>query len=221
MCVRETAEKTGTVANICYIALPFTWRALTKYVGWLNRLGAGTFRYAVLLLSDTYWLYKPHEHWSLCKYHDSYEGITAGSVFYWYAGEQKRAVLYFMSYFSLSPFSLVDPCISDHQSSRLYYYFSTKCFDFQPTQKIKSPPFSQFSPSISSPIYLFLLSFLLSTLRSPMSLSCSISPANFFPIVFFSFIFVIAILYKISNRNQNAPPHEVCFCIVSVLVDKT
>lgn len=63
-------------------------------------------------------------------------------------GRQKtppKLVLCFMSYFSSSPsiqVSLVVPRISDHQSW-LYYYFSTKCFDFQPTQEIKSPPFSQ------------------------------------------------------------------------------
>lgn len=68
-------------------------------------------------------------------------------------------------------YSLVDPCILDHQSSRLYYYFSTKCFDFQPTQEIKSPPSSQFSPSVPSPICLFLPSFLPSARSSPILLS--------------------------------------------------
>lgn len=46
----------------------------------------------------------------------------------------------------------------DHQSNRLYYYFSSECFDFQPTQKINPPTnpsllFSSFIPltSLSSP----------------------------------------------------------------------
>lgn len=89
----------------------------------------------------------------------SWADITSGSLVYWCTGEKQRALLFFLSYFSSSAspsLSLVDPCIWDHQSSRLYYYFSTTCLDFQPTQEIKSPPSPQFSPSSPSPIYSFL-----------------------------------------------------------------
>lgn len=70
----------------------------------------------------------------------------------------------FVSYFCSTPFpSLLHSLFlsggsmylrGDHQSNRLYYYFSTKCFDFQPTQKIKPSSSSLPSPSFP-PTYLF------------------------------------------------------------------
>lgn len=109
---------------------------------------------------------------------DSFDDITSGSVFYWRTGERKRAVICLKSYFSSSPspwLSLLLSCGSmylrgDHQSSRLYYYFSTECFDFQPTQEIKPPPSSLSSPFVPSPIYSFLFSLFLSDLCSTISL---------------------------------------------------
>lgn len=53
-------------------------------------------------------------------------------------------------------------CIwDDHKSNKVYYYFSTKCFDFQPTQitKFPLPSFPLFSPSIPSPTLAALLWF--------------------------------------------------------------
>lgn len=77
----------------------------------------------------------------------------------------------FVSYFCSTPFPSLSHSLflsggsmylrGDHQSNRLYYYFSTKCFDFQPTQKIKPPSSSLPSPSFP-PTYLFFFFALLS-----------------------------------------------------------
>lgn len=85
----------------------------------------------------------------------------------------------FVSYFCSTPFPSLSHSLflsggsmylrGDHQSNRLYYYFSTKCFDFQPTQKIKPPSSSLPSPSFP-PTYLFfsLLYFLTHFLTSAL-----------------------------------------------------
>lgn len=90
---------------------------------------------------------------------------------------QDREKKVFVIYFCSTPFpSLLHSLFlsggsmylrGDHQSNRLYYYFSTKCFDFQPTQKIKPPSSSLPSPSFP-PTYLFfsLLYFLTHFLTS-------------------------------------------------------
>lgn len=88
-----------------------------------------------------------------------YKCIATVSVFYRHTGETKGDVqAFFMSYFS-SSLSLLDSCISEVTN------FSTKCFDFQPTQKIKlhSFPFS----------FLSLFSFTYLLLSSSLPVLCS------------------------------------------------
>lgn len=129
-------------------------------------------------------------------------------------GRKKNLVLCFMSYFSSSPSSrasLVVPRISDHQSW-LYYYFSTKCFDFQPTQEIKSPPFSQ----CWNPLFPHL--FIHSSFFSSSSLSLK------FFLFFFRACFKMSSSALVSShpshpsfRPHPEAPREACFCIVSVL----
>lgn len=104
-----------------------------------------------------------------------YDSVTSGPVFYQLTGQRKKGFreLFLFDSLSLSLALFLSGgsmyLRGDHQSNRLYYYFSTKCFDFQPTQKIKPPSSSLPSPSFP-PTYLFfsLLYFLTHFLTSAL-----------------------------------------------------
>lgn len=77
-------------------------------------------------------------------------------------GGNKSLPSFFFFFHKLFKFGSLSLCLllsplylrGDHQSNRLYYYFSTKCFDFQPTQKINPCAIHVYfsSSSVASPI---------------------------------------------------------------------
>lgn len=210
MSLCETAGKNGHWGHFFFFFNThcFTIYARDRCKLWLNGLVAGPF---ILALQTTGELLKPLDvlrwlWWYYIKLRVLLMHRGAG-------GEKEKLVLCFMSYFSSSPFprvSLVVPHISDHQSW-LYYYFCTKCFDFQPTQEIKSPPLSQ----CWNPLFPHL--FIHSSFLSSSSLSLKL---HFFCRACFkmsSFALVSSHPSHPYFHPHPSAPHEACFCILSVL----
>lgn len=106
------------------------------------------------------------------------------------------------SFLSYSPNLSASSVYLGSSISSLLLLFSTECFDFQATQEIKSPPFSQLSTApVPSPFYSFF--------SSPLWFTLSLF---FLRVFFFHGFLLISPLSSNPTSPQNAKPHFFC-CI--------